>query len=244
MAFLWENPAPKNGSGIPNYNFPTTKKLEDWGDERLTRKNKQSDLDFLAQVNRSINSATYNCAPTDSARLIEKFLTIIKPKYFAEEGLLTPKYFHCGFCSQRAYITAKALEIGGIEAMPFGLNGHVVVRARINGVYWIIDPDIGIGPIKYEEINSKETKLIYKEIAKNHPIWLKSIYKAIDSQSDDAPYTPMNRLDTLSDLQEKYISRFELFFYTIGALGTIMIAVSFAMLYRKFSQNKLHSLRN
>lgn len=233
MVFLWEISPKKDVGGIPNYNFPTTRKLDGWGDERLARNNQESDVDFLVRANRLINSATYNCDPTDSPRLLEKLLLLIKPEYFVEEGLLTPKYFHCGFCSQRAYLLAKALEKQGIEAIPFSINGHVVVRARVSETYLIADPDVGIDPVKYEEINSNNTKLRYQKVVMDEA-WLRKIYHAIEQKDDDKPYTSMRRLDALSEIQEKYISLFEWFFRTIGAIGMAVI-LYVAIFSRRFA---------
>jgi len=49
-----------------------------------------------------------------------------------------------GYCSQQAIVLAGYLQERGIEAVPMGLDGHVVTVARTPSGEWVLDPDYGV----------------------------------------------------------------------------------------------------
>ncbi len=49
-----------------------------------------------------------------------------------------------GFCSQHAIAISDYLREKGVEARPFGLDGHVVARVEAAGAEWILDPDYAL----------------------------------------------------------------------------------------------------
>ncbi|TGR17796.1 MULTISPECIES: hypothetical protein [unclassified Mesorhizobium] len=109
----------------------------------------ESQLGYVKRITETVHNATGHCEPTSyQLSVLEQMVVRLSggPDAFATEGVLVKDRFTCGFCHQRAFLVHQALQQNGIDSEVFGLTGHVVVRALIEGNQYFTDPDYGVGP--------------------------------------------------------------------------------------------------
>ncbi len=145
--------------------------------------------------------------------------------------MLTPKYFRCGYCHQRAYILSKTLRNNGIAAKTYGLHGHVVTVFTVGSSFYIADPDYGVAPFLVDVTDSEAMKAA----AARHYAFLNDddsiadqknqyrlVLRAYDRTDLDGQYRHSAYLDTVAERQEHLLDHAE----TIRTL-VLLAAIAF-----------------
>lgn len=127
--------------------------------EHLVRGENQSKKEFVYKVNEVVYAGTvhywedegiekYNLRVPFYENWLLYLASYIRPdiyrKYeFADYNKALER--GVGLCSQRALIVIGVLNENGVEAQLIGLDGHVVLRAKVHDDTWyILDPDYGV----------------------------------------------------------------------------------------------------
>lgn len=223
-SLLWSQSHPKNIrtaiTTIPGYSYSTASSLSGWSDGRLKRKKNETDLAFAARLNTLVSSVIYHCNYNETPTLIDKLISIIPEERFNEVGLLVPNSLKCGFCHQIAYVLARALTDGGVRAEPFGINGHVVTLATINGEKLIYDADLGVGPIEYRESMWSDAKFAYYARYNAYPPLMRALHNAYRTTADDQPFYSMQWLYQVEHIQNQTVILFEL-----ASIGAVVVGI-------------------
>lgn len=163
-----ETDPPSTRLATPGYSYAVTSPLKGWLDPRLRRKPGETDMPLASRLNKEIFNARYHCDFRETSRLIENIAALTFRDRFREVGLLYPEHL-CGFCHQSAYILSRAMTNNGIDAIPLGLNGHVVTLMSLDGTAWLFDPDFGLGPFEYGDAIWGTLKII------TDPFWVQRV---------------------------------------------------------------------
>ncbi|EIC22549.1 hypothetical protein Thi970DRAFT_02820 [Thiorhodovibrio frisius] len=198
---------------------------------RLQRREGESDWDFSTRLNQQVFESIYHCDYDFAPRAIERIVGLTPGSKLDQVGFLSPDIV-CGFCHQVAFILAKALSNGGLNAKPLGVNGHVVTLAYIDGKPFVLDPDIGVGPIAYGDQMSDEAAHAYKtklmDSTDQPPSpglvrYMNKIVEAYATTEDDRPYFTLDWMSRIQIRQQRYILFVTVFAYGIGFLGLLLI---------------------
>lgn len=137
-------------SAVPNFTRSEAPPLAGDDDPRLARQPGETDLAYASRLNGEVSRAFAHCTPVESIAhsWLLHALHAAGFTYITEQGMLTSRRNLCGFCHQAAHIEAAILRRNGVAAEAFGLTGHVVVRATIDGGTYYLDPDYGLGPFR------------------------------------------------------------------------------------------------
>jgi hypothetical protein len=145
------NPSPP-ADGVPGISTVAIKPYRDINESRFAKKAEETSLDYLQRVTQMVHLSTYHCETSDfrTSYLDDlAFWLIFQPgEDLFSQGLLYGPRFTCGFCHQRAFIVHSLLTDNAISSEVFTLDGHVVVRAIVEGAAYFLDPDFGVGPFQ------------------------------------------------------------------------------------------------
>ncbi len=112
-------------------------------------------------------------------------------------GIVVASRFRCGFCHQRAYLLFEHLREQGIEAMVFGLNGHVVTQFELNGRSYLADPDYGVGPFEASNSAAELVQRVHAAYAQ-YPTELRGrLATMYASFEDNEPYLQLDRIKSM-----------------------------------------------
>lgn len=192
-------PAPDT-DGLAGYNWSPSPMLSGFDDSRLDRREGETALTYSARVSRAVDDAVYNCLDLNMAQswLLGALAWIGVTD--AGEGVLAPTGLRCGLCHQVAYVAARALTNAGIPAHPLGLNGHVVTAFIVGENAYVIDPDLGVGPLQLDapDLAGMATALYLPKAGEE---WTNVIVDIIASREDNEPYYNMAYLDQIAERQ-------------------------------------------
>lgn len=157
----------------PSYTGVTGRHLSEVSEAELKIGSREPPLHFASRINMLVHTTTYHCAPSDYA-----FSPIERLAIWADlpsamgsewsEGPTSRAQLRCGYCHQQAIALAQILRKNGFDAWAYGLNGHVVTRVDLGGAIYILDPDYGVPPFRYnvfgdifqETIKAYETSVV------------------------------------------------------------------------------------
>jgi hypothetical protein len=208
---------------IPNFTRSEAPPLAGEDDPRLMRQPGEAALAFATRVNDEISRAFAHCTPADSVAhgWLLYGLHAAGFTYVTEQGLLTSRRNLCGFCHQAAHIEAAALRRHGIEAQVLGLNGHVVVRANIDGATYYLDPDYGVGPFSDNRPGfSAELDAGYTPLLGDMAPRVVSLFT---SRDDNQPYYSDGYLEAVERQQALILVIQDLLLLLAVAVGAICI---------------------
>jgi hypothetical protein len=208
---------------IPNFTRSEAPPLAGDNDPRLVRQPGEAALAFATRVNDEISRAFAHCTPAESVAhgWLLYGLHAAGFTYVTEQGLLTSRRNLCGFCHQAAHIEAAALRRHGIEAQVLGLNGHVVVRAIIDGATYYLDPDFGVGPFRGDAADfPARLAAAYAPISDDISARAPSFYL---SRDDNQPYYSDGYLEAVERQQALILVIQDLLLLLAVAVGAICI---------------------
>lgn len=142
------------GGGLASFHYIAERRLADIDAADVTRRVNEGELGYVTRINEMVHQSTYHCNPTDYGLSAVELATsgLMKVLGFRidwRQGLFGEGMLY-GFCHQRAIILARMLESNGIPAAAFGLNGHVVTLVHLEGAEYLVDPDFGALPYRYD----------------------------------------------------------------------------------------------
>jgi hypothetical protein len=223
---LWFSPPPSPSEGISGYTYATDIPLSGWEDHRLQRKPGETDRDFATRLNGVIAATIYHCDNLATPRLIDKLVASYQGSIFENLGLVTPGTLKCGMCGQVAYVLARALNLGGVSAIP------------LEAQYWIADPDMGMGLFLYHDDMWGEVKESYMQLphpSYNRDVMFPMLEKAFKTTADDQPWMerPMEWINQVELQQRNLIKVFEYFSYGMFFLGLALLFTCFFQIKKK-----------
>lgn len=211
-----------NQGKIPGYSYATSPPFIGWDDARLLKLGNESPLDFVMRANEAVAQAIYNCHPNPGGL---KFLPGKIGKLTREHGLLSATHIRCGYCHQSAYVLSRALRNNGIDAVTYGVGGHVVTLVWLDGQSWIVDPDWGVGPFKVDVRSKEEMSQLAPSYATVTQVDLVGGMEKIYSNTDDDDlYYSSQYLDYIADGQDFYLRMLKLLSGLCISLGVFLIA--------------------
>jgi hypothetical protein len=147
----WPSPPTNSPAGPPGQSRAGEAPLSGWEDARLARIPDESDESFFERLTNVVYQSTYHCEATEARQSLAAALAADRAPEIEKFGYLDPSIVRCGLCHQRAFILSEALRRGGVSNVrTYGLNGHVITLAPSSTGYLILDPDYGVGPIRYD----------------------------------------------------------------------------------------------
>ncbi len=215
-AHVYTPPAADPLADWPGYYRAVDAPLTGWDDPRLRRATDETDFEFAERATRAVHHATYHCERTDAPHWLASLLSVFDILEFRSLGVISAKYFTCGFCHQRAYILARTLRDNGIEAMTYGLEGHVVTVFAIGAATHVADPDYGVGPFAVDisdgpamnEAAAREyARLNAEHSSEDQKSQFRLVLGAYDRVDNDRHYNDWTKWDRKADRQEKLLDR-------------------------------------
>ena len=202
---LLYRPFSENSSGLRSYYYAVAEPLDGYSDPRLVRLAGESDMNFATRALAAVSDALFHCEDNSAKQSwLLRTVTALKLVTKESQGLLVPTKLRCGLCHQVAYILARALRTGGLEADAFGLSGHVVTRAKLNGETYYLDADMGVGPFRGSDPNLKQTlEVIYKSATNEDQA--NRIVGMFMSTADNVPYYSNVSLDAVAQRQARWL---------------------------------------
>lgn len=199
-------PFPEDFTGLKGYYYAVAEPLDGFSDPRLARLAGESEMIFATRALAAVSDSLFHCEDNSAKQSwLLRAMTALKLVNKENQGLLVPMMLRCGLCHQVAYILARALRTGGVEAEAFGLSGHVVTRAKLQGETYYLDADVGVGPIRAGDPNLKQTlEVIYK--AATNETQANRIVGMYMSTADNVPYYSNASLDEIAQRQSKWLS--------------------------------------
>lgn len=215
---------------VPGYSFALEPKLVNFADERLNKKESESDLAYATRINKQIFNAYYHC----NYKEVTNFSEWIASKIYNDSlniGFLSPNR-PCGWCHQTSFILSRTLVENGINAIPLGLNGHVVTLVNFQssdefeigklggGSRWyIFDSDFGVGPFAYSDNMWSTISSFYPEYLRNDS----QLSSAFQTISDDSAYYTLQALNQELVKQEDLLAM-------INRLHNLIVTMLFFMI--------------
>lgn len=149
----YQPPGDPKGS-LAGFHYIAERRFADIEAAEMTRRVNEGELGYVTRINEMVHQSTYHCNPTDYSLSAVEFATsrlmkVLGFRFDWRQGLFGERML-CGFCHQRAIILARVLESNGIPAAAFGLNGHVVTLVQLEGAEYLVDPDFGALPYRYD----------------------------------------------------------------------------------------------
>lgn len=199
---------------FPGYSFALESQLTGFSDQRLKRKVGESDLDYATRINKQIFNAYYHC----NYKEVTNFSEWIASKIYNDSlniGFLSPNR-PCGWCHQTSFILSRTLVENGINAIPLGLNGHVVTLVNFQsndkfeidemgggGSRWyIFDSDFGLGPFPYSDNMWSSIASFYPEQVRSNSAYI----SAFQTIAEHSPYYTLEALNKEFIKQEKLLA--------------------------------------
>ena len=202
---LLYRPFSENSSGLRSYYYAVAEPLDGYSDPRLVRLAGESDMDFARRALAAVSDALFHCEDNSAKQSwLLRTVTALKLVTKESQGLLVPTKLRCGLCHQVAYILARALRTGGLEAEAFGLSGHVVTRAKLQGETYYLDADVGVGPFLGSDPNLKQTLEVVYKGATNEDQAMRIVGMYM-STADNQPYYSNASLDGISQRQARWL---------------------------------------
>lgn len=198
----------------------------------------EAPLDYAQRINQLVHFSTYHCGAHEAE--LGPVSSLVAGRFFAE-GLLDFDRFECGLCHQRAYMLTKVLDHPGIEnAIVLAFEGHVVVSAHVEGHQYLIDPDYGVGPIKWDVSQSDRLAAViaaYSAIA-----WADvDLVRDILLQTEAAPYyVDLGRLETMQ--KAAFIADDVAFSPLLWAAGGIALIAAISIIIERSRRRKTKSV--
>ena len=220
--FVGRDPPTTAPNAPPPYGFALQPRLSGWSDTRLRRTAGETDMEFLTRTTRLVSESIYHCDYHNTPRVVDWITSRVFPGAFNDVGLLTPQALPCGFCHQVAYVLARALRNGGVDAEPMVLNGHVVTIARVGGRRWLVDADFGVGPVEYP-VSFSVIEAEYRRVTGQDDNWTAQIAAAYSTVADDQPFYTMAWLDETEFRQRWLISFLEKTRWGLVVAGLVLI---------------------
>lgn len=213
---------PINGT-VPGYHFLATAQLEGFQDSRLKRQAGEDDYQFAVRALDVVGQTIYHCEDNRATQSwLLRLAAFLRLKKAEDQGLLVPIKLKCGLCHQTAYILARVLRAEGISAFQYGLSGHVVTRANLNGEDYYLDPDFSVGPFKVYDPNlGQKLKSRYANAGVNEQR-AEFIAKLYTTTDDNTIYHSVEELDGIANKQQKWLMAEKFIEYALGVLGIIM----------------------
>lgn len=214
----WPSPTTTSPHGGPGMSRAIDRPLSGWDDPRMRRAPGEADLEFATRAMREVHEATYHCNANQSSQTLAAHLAAEAVAETASYGYLAPDIMRCGFCHQRAFLLAEFLRRGGISnAQTYALQGHVLTLAQIDGQYFMLDPDYGVGPILYHGPT-------YAAVPDDHyaavvdPRTLEVLREPFSRADDDVPYMTHDWLLATAAQQANAVREVELQLTRLGAV--------------------------
>jgi hypothetical protein len=190
----------------------------------------ESKLGYVRRVTDMVHLTTYHCEAADyHLSLLDRLFLWLSgnPSTFAE-GILVKDRFTCGFCHQRAFLVHQILQRNGIKSDVFGLNGHVVTRADIDGRLFYTDPDYGVGPFPTATENiDQAVRENYSMAPQGNLDLLASLYSSEDDNLSYGDY-----IDTAYSRQASVFKKSNILAYSL-LLASFILLTCWAVLYRR-----------
>jgi hypothetical protein len=186
--------------GLPGYNAAIESPLSGFDDPRLQRASGEGDLAFAERMTLQVFRSTYHCDYTFTGHTwATAVVAAINPTFLADQGVLTPSGFRCGFCHQRAWILAETLTRGGLEASSLGLELHVVTTFDHHGRTYVADPDAGVTPF---EVNWDDRSRLEATVRDRYTMPRAELYIRIFLAADEFTHFSMPYLRAVASGQD------------------------------------------
>jgi hypothetical protein len=232
--YEYEPPHDGPAEPIPGYSYALEPRLANFGDKRLKKKVGESDLIFATRVNKVIFNSFYHC----NYKEVTSFSELIGRKIYYDSlsiGFISPNR-PCGWCHQSSIIASLVLVENGINAIPLGINGHVITLVNFEstdefdidqisgekkgGGWYVFDSDFGVGPFVYGDDMWRSVENHYPEYFRN----INQYASAFQKISDDSPYYSLEELKEELAKQEKLLAK-------IDTLHNLTIIILFSMIF-------------
>jgi hypothetical protein len=113
-----------------------------------------------------------------------------------------------------------------------GLNGHVVASIEDDGVTYALDPDFGVGPLRYDGKHDDEIARVYRAVISDSPTISNLVIQAFLTRDDNLKIS-VKMLEKVEQLQSEVIRSAEIVRAAIGALGIVCLGFGIAILFRR-----------
>lgn len=221
------------GETIPGYDYIQGRTLAEISPLEMAIGKEEPLLAYVGRVTSMVHNATYHCLPDqNSVSWIETVINYAAykaghdPNY--DLGLYNFRTLRCGYCSERAAAVSRVLRRSGLDAITYGLGGHVVSKVMIGGKAYFTDPDYGVGPYPADlDLEGIEEVYRYSVIPGN----AKFIAAIVRDPEGSGPYLSEEYLSSLRDLRRKLHNVANL--AAIGLSVLALIAVWFIWPRRK-----------
>lgn len=210
---------------LPGYFGLAGGTLADVPEEQFPRRAQESAARYSARMNQLVHSATYHCEPQDFqlsmlTRLTARMMT---RDFDWPQGLIDRSELVCGYCHQRAIVLANILrEFGGIaDAWAYSVNGHVLVKFSDKTAAYLIDPDYGVGPFRYDAPDDEvraEMRAVYRAAIYDNTDML---IEMVLSRRDNFPYVSAEHFDMVLQNRRALRAAANAAAWALLAIGTI-----------------------
>ena len=218
---------------IPGYHYISEQRFANIGAAEMARAPGEGTLGYVARMNQLVHLSTYHCNPTDySLSVVESvtsaLMNLVGYRFDWRQGLFDERML-CGFCHQRAIILSRLLEKQGLSAMAYGVNGHVVTLLHLeDGAEYLVDPDYGAPPYRYDVSNSVLRQGFDASYAQTPFRKVDHVFQMVASRDDNQLYlTPDHIAEVQADREVMFrLAPFVAYVFIIGgALGLIAVVV-------------------
>lgn len=204
--------------GRPGYHHPIDPPLASPDDPRLARRPGESDRAFAERATQAIFRAHWNC---DDAKMRQSWLATALRRVgqlpWKPHGNLSLEAHRCGLCHQTAYLLSRVLRREGIPARPWGIGGHVVTRATLDGRDVALDADIGVGPLELAEPGLEARAFAaYRIVDDDYGRHVAALYA---SAGDNRDYYDNDELDRVAAQQARLLRWQRPLELALGAAG-------------------------
>lgn len=222
---VWPFGPRPQGWGRPGYHHPIDPPLASLGDARVVRRPGEGERAFAERATQAVFRAHWNC---DDAKMRQSWLATALRRVGAlpwkPHGNLSLEAHRCGLCHQTAYLLSRVLRRAGIPARPWGIGGHVVTRATLEGRDVALDADIGVGPLDLAEPGLAERAFAaYRIVDDDYGRHVAGLYASADDNRD---YYTNDELDRIEERQARLLRWQRPLELAIGAAGLALVATA------------------
>ncbi|MDD1968899.1 hypothetical protein ACIPO9_01260 [Pseudomonas sp. NPDC090203] len=193
------------GNSIPGYDYIQGRTLAEIPLVEMARRENEPVLAYVTRVTQMVHKATYHCLPDqNSVSWIETAVNYAAYKAGHDAnydlGLYNFRTLRCGYCSERAAAVTRILRRSDLDAITYGLGGHVVSKVMIDGTAYFTDPDYGVGPYPANlDFAGIEELYTHSVIPQNANM----IAAIVTDPTGSGPYLSEEYLTSLRDLRRK-----------------------------------------
>jgi hypothetical protein len=193
------------GTSIPGYDYIQGRTLAEIPTLEMAMGKDETALSYVFRITNLVHYATYHCLPDqNSVSWIETMVNFAALKAGHDPnyglGLYNFRTLRCGYCSERAAAVTKILRLSGLDAITWGLGGHVVSRVVIDGKAWFADPDYGVGAYPADLSFERIEDLYQHSVLPDNANLVASI---VTDPEGSGPYLSEEYLTSLRDLRRK-----------------------------------------